>query len=291
MLNSSSPPGQEETRSTPVPPDLRAHGLWIFESRHDQSFAMPVTQHPFFKLLLIREGSGDIEFEGLRACCESGSLVLVPAGVRHRIIDKPRAPIALYGLGIEIHCLPSLVSVLANFSPRVHDEAELRTLRLEPRLRKLLFLNEHTDAANQLASIATAIDLLAELSLLLNPPGDLGSEALSGQPDTTGSPGDPLMEAYLAWLHRNFFQSLSLADAAVSTGMSRRTFTNRFKARTGATWLTYVNRLRVEHAEHLLTQTDSKITSIAFQSGFEDLTTFYRAFKRIHGKNPGELRD
>lgn len=291
MLNASTSPGQAETRSTPVPPDLRAHGLWIFESRHDQSFAMPVTQHPFFKLLLIREGSGDIEFEGLHACCKGGSLVLVPAGVRHRIIDKPRAPISLYGLGIELHQLPSLVSVLAAFSPRVYDEAELRTLRLEPRLRKLLFLSEHTDAANQLASIATAIDLLAELSLLLSPPGNRGNEAFSGERDAAQSSDDPLLEAYLAWLHRNFFQSLSLADAAVSTGMSRRTFTNRFKARTGSTWLTYVNRLRVDHAEHLLTQTDSKITSIAFQCGFEDLTTFYRAFKRIHGKNPGELRE
>jgi AraC family L-rhamnose operon regulatory protein RhaS len=99
-----------------------------------------------------------------------------------------------------------------------------------------------------------------------------------------------LLEAYLAWLHRNFYESLSLEEAAAATGMSRRTFTNRFKARTGTTWLDYVNVLRIRHAEALLKQTDKKITSIAFQCGFDDLTTFYRAFKRIKGVHPSQLR-
>ncbi|MEZ6088733.1 MAG: helix-turn-helix transcriptional regulator [Pirellulaceae bacterium] len=83
---------------------------------------------------------------------------------------------------------------------------------------------------------------------------------------------------------------MTLNDAAIATGMSRRTFTNRFKARTGTTWLEYVNVLRIRHAEILLKQADSKVTSVAFQCGFEDLTTFYRAFKRITGKNPSQMR-
>ncbi len=247
---------------------------------------MPVTEHSFFKLLLIREGSGDIQFGRKRVACEKGSLVLVPASTRHRIIDLPRTPISLYGLGMDFRLLPSVASVIATFPPGVHGESNLRTLRIEQRLRKLLYLNDQTDAASQLSSIATAIDLLAELSLLLSPP----REKRASNQDASQSPEDPLMETYLAWLHRNFFQSLSLGDAAIATSMSRRTFTNRFKARTGTTWLNYVNVLRIRHAETLLAQTDRKITSIAFQCGFEDLTTFYRAFKRINGKHPKALR-
>jgi AraC family L-rhamnose operon regulatory protein RhaS len=151
-------------------------------------------------------------------------------------------------------------------------------------------LNDQLDAASQLASIATAIDLLAELSLILDPPEIRGTAKSLGPKPPPPVADDPLLEAYLAWLHRNFFEPLSLEDAAVATGMSRRTFTNRFKARTGTTWLDYLNALRIRHAELLLKQTDRKITSIAFQCGFDDLTTFYRAFKRINGMNPSELR-
>lgn len=283
MARSSTSQREEVNRSTPVPVDLRGHGLWVFESRHDQTFVMPVTEHPFFKLLLIREGAGEIEFERARLSCETGSLVLVPANSRHRIIDRPRDPISLYGLGIELKQLASVASVLETFPPSVHEEATLRTLSIEQRLRKLLYLNDQMDSASQLSSIATAIDLIAELSLLLRPPRMCKNAKLSAN-------RNPLMETYLAWLHRNFFQPLSLADAVAVTDMSRRTFTNQFKTLTGSTWLNYVNMLRIHHAEYLLKETDHKITSIAFQCGYEDLTTFYRAFKRINGKHPRSLR-
>jgi AraC-like DNA-binding protein/mannose-6-phosphate isomerase-like protein (cupin superfamily) len=282
--------GSELTRSTPVPPDMRSHGLWAFESRHDQSFAMPITSHPFFKLLLIREGLGTLEFEGESSGCEGGDLVLVPARVRHRVIDLPKAPISLYGLGIDQRQLPCVASVVAGFRNGVYQEPLLRSLRIEQRLRKILYLHHQLDSASQLASIATAIDLLAELSLILDPPEIRGNATSSDQQGPPSTASAPLLEAYLAWLHRNFFEPLSLEDAAVATGMSRRTFTNRFKARTGTTWLNYLNGLRIQHAELLLTQTDKKITSIAFHCGFDDLTTFYRAFKRINGTNPSELR-
>jgi AraC-like DNA-binding protein/mannose-6-phosphate isomerase-like protein (cupin superfamily) len=290
MQASPSPfESQEPTRSTPVPPNLRSHGLWAFESRHDPKFAMPVTAHAFFKLLLIREGAGAIEFEGAETACESGDLVLVPARVRHRIIDLPRAPIALYGLGVDLHPLHSAGAVIEGFKAEVQPASRLRTLRIEQRLRKILYLNDQSDAASQLSSVATAIDLLAELSLLIHPPR-VGGGRRSIRRQEARTHDDPVLEAYLVWLHRNFYESLSLDDAASATGMSRRTFTNLFKARTGTTWLDYVNILRIRHAEVLLKQTDRKITSIAFQCGYDDLTTFYRAFKRIHGKNPSAWR-
>ena len=84
----------------------------------------------------------------------------------------------------------------------------------------------------------------------------------------------------------NTLEPLTLDAAATASGMSRRTFTNQFKARTGRTWLEYVNALRIERAQELLRETDRKVTSIAFQCGFEDLSTFYRAFKRITGNTP-----
>ncbi|MEZ6088732.1 MAG: AraC family ligand binding domain-containing protein [Pirellulaceae bacterium] len=166
-------PGQ--TRTTPVPPDVRAHGLWAFESRHDSKFVMPATIHPFFKLLLIREGAGGVEIEGEQKPCRQGDLIIVPANIRHRVVDLPRSPLSLYGLGVSLQQLPSVVSILEDLQPGVYGESMFRTLRIEQRLRKLLYLNDQNDAAGQLSSIATALDLLAELSLALNPPRTRGA--------------------------------------------------------------------------------------------------------------------
>ncbi len=269
-----------ETRNTPVPPDMRPSGLWVFESRHAESFAMSVTQHPFLKFLWIREGRARIEFETDSLDCESGTLVIVPPHTTHRIVDSADAPVSLFGLGLDTQELRCVEPVLPLYQTGVYSGQRLGTLRIEQHFRRLLYLVDQDEATSQFASVAAALELLSELALKLAP-----AKAASG---TTNKPsGDPMLEAYLEWLQRNFFEPLTLDGAARASGMSRRTFTNQFKARTGMTWLEYVNGLRIRRAEELLADADRKVSSIAFQCGFDDVSTFYRAFKRITGRTPG----
>ncbi|WP_315854473.1 AraC family transcriptional regulator [Aporhodopirellula rubra] len=283
-----------ETRSSPVPANMRANGLWVFESRHAETFAMSVTRHTFLKLLWIREGRARIEFGDESQDCETGNLVIVPARTRHRIVDSPNTPVSLCGLGVNEKQLKSLSPVMPLFRCGVFAGPQMSTLRIEHQFRKLLYLVDQDDVASELSSVAVALELLAELALNLTSPSvDDQNRNRNRATNVTGrgsineEPPDPMLEAYLDWLHRNFYEPLTLDDAAKSSGMSRRTFTSRFKARTGATWLEYVNSLRVRRAEELLLEADRKVTSIAFQCGFDDLSTFYRAFKRITGRTPG----
>jgi len=290
VFSPTSNPSSSQRRSTPVPQNLDCNGLWAFESRHDQAFSMGTTTHTFFKLLWIREGHGSVEMDGEPIHCETGDLVLLPARLPHRIVDSSHSPISLYGLGIDFNQLTCVAPVLPCFIAGVYREPKFHTLRIEQHLRKILYLNDQQDAPSLLSSVATAMNLLAELALVLVPPKNKRSRVVAQHRTATEHSTDPLLEAYLAWLHRNFYESLTLDEAAFASGMSRRTFTNEFKSRTGATWLEYVNRLRIYHAKELMKQTDRKVTSIAFQCGFDDLTTFYRAFKRITGSSPTQMR-
>lgn len=259
---------------------MRANGLWVFESRHAEAFSMSVTEHSFLKLLWIREGRATIEFKADSPACETGNLVIVPPGTPHRIVDSLDAPVALYGLGVNTRQLQCVEPVLPTFQSGIYSGQRLGTLRIEQHFRKLLYLVDQDEAASQFASVAVAVELLAELALKIAP--------LASKQNATAKPfSDPLLETYLDWLHRNFFESLTLDGAAQACGMSRRTFTSQFKARTGMTWLEYVNALRVQRAEELLQEANRKVTSIAFQCGFDDLSTFYRAYKRITGRTPG----
>jgi AraC family L-rhamnose operon regulatory protein RhaS len=73
--------------------------------------------------------------------------------------------------------------------------------------------------------------------------------------------------------------------------MSRRRFTTLFWEITGQTWADYLSRLRIEYACKLLAETNRSIVAIAFECGYEDLSSFYRAFKRQTGHSPGDWRD
>src|SRR5262249_37604179 len=95
---------------------------------------------------------------------------------------------------------------------------------------------------------------------------------------------------YVAELPHRFFEATDLDQTAAELGMSRRRFTHLFREATGASWSHYLTRLRIEYARQLLRETRRGIASVAFECGFEDLSSFYRAFKRQAGVPPNAWR-
>ncbi|QDT07586.1 HTH-type transcriptional activator RhaR [Rubripirellula lacrimiformis] len=264
-------------------------GIWVFESQHDQTFLMEPTSHAFPKLLLIREGRGDVIADWPHRTadslhCVSGDCVLLPADLQHRIIDDPAHPISLYGLGLDPKRISSLREIEGLIHPGRIPRQRVQRLAIERRIRRLLFQVAQRDPAFRLSAVAGAIEIFAQLAM------PTPAEHQRGTRIDQAIPADDALDEYLQWLASNFFESLSVDDAAKACHMSRRKFTAEFRKRTGTTWLAYINDKRVSHAVTLLQTTNSKVTSIAFQSGFEDLSTFYRSIKRVTGKRPLDFR-
>lgn len=55
-------------------------------------------------------------------------------------------------------------------------------------------------------------------------------------------------------------------------------------------WLAYVRQLRIDHAKTLLRNSHHNVITIAFECGFNDLSTFYRCFKKSAGVSPEKWR-
>ncbi|MGW4651395.1 GlxA family transcriptional regulator [Kitasatospora sp. NPDC004289] len=66
-----------------------------------------------------------------------------------------------------------------------------------------------------------------------------------------------------------FADRLTLTDLATTAGLSERTLTRRFTQATGLTPLRYQQELRVERAEHLITQ-GATVEAAAREVGFQD---------------------
>ena len=72
--------------------------------------------------------------------------------------------------------------------------------------------------------------------------------------------------------------------------MSPRTFARRFKAETGTTPHAWMTRLRVQHAERLLEQTDEPIERVAELSGFGSATLLRHHFVKQRSTTPQAYR-
>lgn len=93
----------------------------------------------------------------------------------------------------------------------------------------------------------------------------------------------------LKYVDINYADDISTEDAAAFTGFSKYHFLRLFKLQTGYTFHDYLTLKRIHAAEDLLV-TDTPITEIAFQSGFNTLPSFCRAFKKITNYSPSEYK-
>ena len=89
----------------------------------------------------------------------------------------------------------------------------------------------------------------------------------------------------------NFSYRLNLEEFAKLCNMSlssfKWTFTGIYKTSPGK-WL---SEKRLDFASHLLTTSDKSINQIAFDSGFEDASSFIRAFKQKFASTPLQYRN
>ena len=73
-------------------------------------------------------------------------------------------------------------------------------------------------------------------------------------------------------------------------GMSKNMLTSKIKSVYGILPVELMNRVRVQAATELLTQTELTISEIAYRVGFNDPKYFSRVYKKMTDISPTEAR-
>ncbi|MDR1909599.1 MAG: helix-turn-helix domain-containing protein [Spirochaetaceae bacterium] len=89
----------------------------------------------------------------------------------------------------------------------------------------------------------------------------------------------------------NYTRKISLREIAQASGLSGPYFSSVFKEEMGENLSNYLNRLRVERAMTMLTESEQSISAIAGACGFEDQSWFSKIFKSFTGVTPGKYRE
>ena len=99
-------------------------------------------------------------------------------------------------------------------------------------------------------------------------------------------------DIYLAleYIDEHYRDDISQQDAAGLIGMSTTNFSKRFTKSMGMGFAAYVMHKRIHYAIHLLQSSEKTVLEIALECGFNNTASFYKAFKKVTGGNPGEYR-
>ncbi len=89
-----------------------------------------------------------------------------------------------------------------------------------------------------------------------------------------------------AYTLAHFKEKISLKKIAEVSNISPNSFCRYFKVHTRKTYSNFLHELRVGHASKLLIENKLSISQICYESGFNNVTNFYKTFKRFTGQTP-----
>ena len=94
----------------------------------------------------------------------------------------------------------------------------------------------------------------------------------------------------LDFMVRNFHRQIKLEEAAAQAFMSPTSFCRYFKARTNKSFGRFLNELRVGHAKKHLLECNYNVEEIGLESGFVNISNFFKQFGMIAGCTPAQYR-
>jgi AraC-like DNA-binding protein len=98
------------------------------------------------------------------------------------------------------------------------------------------------------------------------------------------------IERILTYIDNNFNEEISMENTAQKFFMNTSYFSDYFKKNLGINFSHYLTQKRVKEAIKRMKTGTYNNTEIAFECGFNNITSFYNSFKKITGMTPNDYR-
>ncbi len=261
------------------------YGVLIESHVHEADFKTKLHKHDYNSLLYVVSGQGRCVMRDTSFDLASNTVVMLRAGQSHQFIDAPNKAMTIF-----VTYFDDLPSTLNNKISRSLFEAGNKVsvpAYSRPKLRKLLRQMLHEQEGRPLL-FETAIQQC--LGIILVELLRIQAETKTSESSVVQHKNQTKTAEVLADISKNIYEHYSLAGAARMVGISQRQFTNLCRKLTGKSFNQYINQLRTKRAAYLLKNTTMSVAAIAFEVGYEELSTFYRAFKRFHNTSPTAMK-
>ncbi|OCQ23285.1 hypothetical protein A7985_04900 [Pseudoalteromonas luteoviolacea] len=264
------------------------YGTFHFVVRGSAWLSMPGTQHATY--------------------LSTGDIVAFPTGAAHQISDQPN--------GVCISGDELYTQIQKNENPfskgsinttllcgyfKYQQHVQLPLLRDMPD-----FLHIKTNEEPSLLWLNNLANMLAHESRSTLPGGSVIVDRLTEvlviqllrwhmnkQHSGTGyfrALADTRLSHALSLIHKQPAHAWTVERMARTVGMSRSAFANLFHEVIGMTPLSYLSQWRMHIAHALLKEGKESMINIAEQVGYRSEASFSKAFKKIIGVSPGQLR-
>ena len=280
------------TTKFPISLEIPDYGICIGESHHEPNFVMEPMYNNYTKIYYILEGVADCYVNSEPVHLEEENLLVIPCETWHYLQDKENTPLSLYILGVENSCVEQL-DTFRHQIQLLNQRAEDRSQALThhdyaayeiPRMFRKILNEQRTQSDGFIPAIqATIMNMIVAINRIYD------HIPAINQIDSS-NPTFARIQKVADYICKNFYEPICIKNMANMACLSVRQFTNQFKAVYGVTFTQFLHYQRIHFAQKLLAETDQQITTICFESGFNDLAHFYRIFKKMTKNSPRQYR-
>lgn len=292
--------------------DFRLSGVSYGRCELRNPWGVSFAAQPLLRLHFVAEGEAWLCSEATGPMqLRAGDVVLLPQGIAHRLASGPdvachpidKGAITHHGgnvcslvqagdgagatlfcgsMALEAHALHPLIALM----PAVIKGCDV--IGRDPMLGPLLEAMR-AEAAEAQVGGATMLSRMADL-LAARVIRNWVHTCQQGASGWLAAIRDPQVGRALAAIHRDPGQNWTVESLARVAGQSRSIFAERFSTLMGEGAAHYVARWRMQVAQEWLRRRDLTVAAVASRLGYESEASFGRAFKRVTGKPPGEVR-
>lgn len=101
---------------------------------------------------------------------------------------------------------------------------------------------------------------------------------------------NPEMYRVLEYIDENYRTDISLQKVAEQMNLSASNLSKIFSKCMGMGFAQYIMHKRINYAIHLIQSSEKTVLEIALECGFNNVASFYKAFKKITNMNPKDYR-
>lgn len=272
---------------------MRFNFLYVDKYTFQENWAYPNSYIPYCMLRYILKGNAIFSIDGEEFEVREGQVTYIPEGCH----------LSCYSLSTEFQFISIRFSTTFRLenSDFLSEYFHIPRLTLHPNEEVLgyfmeIYRNATSKKASRMFSIrgnlelilaALVVDQSTECSGDAQEPESSFSLAEIRRRETRSNiKSDPRIQVIVEYMVTHPTESFDSSSLCKLADISQSTLQRLFRQHTGKTPREFIKELRMVTAARRLLVTDERISTIAYELGFENLPYFSKLFKSVYGVSP-----
>lgn len=252
-------------------PYLENKAVKIFTSYNKESYDFPSHFHSNFEMCYCFSGEQMVKVGNAIYTLSEGDAVVIFPNTVHEYLKSEKKDAESVSVICSLSLLKDVFPALTNLLPQ------------NPFIKKEILASDTPWAFGKIVDAKEESLLLGWTLIAL-------SDLLKRVDLLPASRSGELPSQIVSYVNDNFKEPLTIKSIARVFGYHPSYIAHLFCDRLKIPFKTYLGAVRCEYARTLIKTTEKSLSEIAFDSGFNSLNTFCRAFKKHLGKTPSQYK-